>query len=442
MRVLAHRPTSRRCHARVTPHFTLPIAIGDEVNTRGFSHFLRSRMNLSPTHDHQTQQLPSRTYDHAFFRPIAAPMSEHSLRLDMPHQRPFKCEHCSEGLTQSHFGSASDHAWCTPGHRFDTDLASRNEALHNSSSHSYAEESSATTLADQEYVSSSPCRSSFSHAADNSHLYTTTDVPMHACPLISLPPTLSAWRPESAQQVLPSHSDGGTPATSWQEKRVTTQENIWKYQPVADAQWASAGLDYEAQFASSPESIDDSVSETASLTASACDSPNNQSFRTSNILAGRSWLNSCAENSYGQLMPHDRHQSIWHSVEDGSGSPILGVRTFDDDDFATFQQLRHPRSTPTQGSYHPLRMVFQDQSAAAETQTKEDRSRLDQQLLAWRKEGLSYKQIKLQGRFSEAESTLRGRYRALTKASKDRVRKPCWTARDVSRCTSSLSAIY
>ena len=45
--------------------------------------------------------------------------------------------------------------------------------------------------------------------------------------------------------------------------------------------------------------------------------------------------------------------------------------------------------------------------------------------------GLSYKEIRRQGRFKEAESTLRGRYRTLTKSKEERVRRPNWTATDL-----------
>lgn len=56
----------------------------------------------------------------------------------------------------------------------------------------------------------------------------------------------------------------------------------------------------------------------------------------------------------------------------------------------------------------------------------------DQLLVHWKLAGMSYKEIKAKGRFEEAESTLRGRFRALTKDPGDRVRKPRWTKRDVS----------
>lgn len=68
-------------------------------------------------------------------------------------------------------------------------------------------------------------------------------------------------------------------------------------------------------------------------------------------------------------------------------------------------------------------------SPDTELSSSDDR---DDLLVQWKLEGMSYKEIKARGRFREAESTLRGRFRALTKDPKQRVRKPHWTRRDVS----------
>jgi hypothetical protein len=57
----------------------------------------------------------------------------------------------------------------------------------------------------------------------------------------------------------------------------------------------------------------------------------------------------------------------------------------------------------------------------------------DMFILECRKKGLSYKYIREKGGFTVAESTLRGRFRSLTKNRCERVRKPQWTATDVSR---------
>lgn len=51
--------------------------------------------------------------------------------------------------------------------------------------------------------------------------------------------------------------------------------------------------------------------------------------------------------------------------------------------------------------------------------------------------GMSYKDIRKKGKFTEAESTLRGRYRTLTKHKAARVRKPEWNDNDVC-CTACL----
>ncbi|PIG88167.1 hypothetical protein AARAC_007275 [Aspergillus arachidicola] len=53
-------------------------------------------------------------------------------------------------------------------------------------------------------------------------------------------------------------------------------------------------------------------------------------------------------------------------------------------------------------------------------------------LVECKRRGLSYKDIKRIGGFKEAESTLRGRYRTLTKSKEQRVRKPQWEEKDIS----------
>ncbi|KAJ5183711.1 hypothetical protein N7492_001327 [Penicillium capsulatum] len=53
-------------------------------------------------------------------------------------------------------------------------------------------------------------------------------------------------------------------------------------------------------------------------------------------------------------------------------------------------------------------------------------------LISCKQRGLSYKDIKRIGGFKEAESTLRGRFRTLTKTKEQRVRKPKWLDRDIN----------
>lgn len=69
--------------------------------------------------------------------------------------------------------------------------------------------------------------------------------------------------------------------------------------------------------------------------------------------------------------------------------------------------------------------------AEAQTQRKDE----DTILLEGKRDGLTYKEIRKKMRTRVAESTLRGRYRSLTKERKNRVRKPVWTEKDVSALT-------
>ncbi len=64
--------------------------------------------------------------------------------------------------------------------------------------------------------------------------------------------------------------------------------------------------------------------------------------------------------------------------------------------------------------------------------SRRDTSR-DDELRRYRSQGMSYREIKQRFGFTEAESTLRGRYRTLTKDKNKRVRKPIWKDKDVSQ---------
>lgn len=71
---------------------------------------------------------------------------------------------------------------------------------------------------------------------------------------------------------------------------------------------------------------------------------------------------------------------------------------------------------------------------------EKSRNTRDEYLQEARRRGLSYKEIKRRGGFAEAESTLRGRIRILSKPKEMRVRKPQWGRSDVSY--HSRTAIY
>ncbi|KAL5354899.1 hypothetical protein ACLOAV_000990 [Pseudogymnoascus australis] len=72
-----------------------------------------------------------------------------------------------------------------------------------------------------------------------------------------------------------------------------------------------------------------------------------------------------------------------------------------------------------------------DPFASPTPQPPMTRTTKDAFLITSKQAGMSYRAIRQAGNFSEAESTLRGRYRTLTKQKEERVRKPEWTAGDV-----------
>ncbi|GAB1319987.1 Myb-like domain-containing protein [Madurella fahalii] len=61
----------------------------------------------------------------------------------------------------------------------------------------------------------------------------------------------------------------------------------------------------------------------------------------------------------------------------------------------------------------------------------DDRMSKDDFLVKHKQMGMTYKEIRRIGGFTEAESTLRGRYRTLTKSREARVRKPEWSEKDL-----------
>ncbi|KAL2128188.1 hypothetical protein VTI74DRAFT_9536 [Chaetomium olivicolor] len=68
-----------------------------------------------------------------------------------------------------------------------------------------------------------------------------------------------------------------------------------------------------------------------------------------------------------------------------------------------------------------------------------DRMSKDEFLVRQKQLGMTYKEIRRMGGFTEAESTLRGRYRTLTKCREARVRKPEWGEKDVGFLSFFLS---
>jgi len=97
------------------------------------------------------------------------------------------------------------------------------------------------------------------------------------------------------------------------------------------------------------------------------------------------------------------------------------------------------KSPPSKGSKHSKAALSSaDTKAEADQGNSSDRAARDEYLLDAKRKGMTYREIRLKGGFTEAESTLRGRYRTLTKSKENRVRKPEWEDKDV--CAAPISS--
>ncbi|KAI9806622.1 MAG: hypothetical protein M1825_006079 [Sarcosagium campestre] len=154
------------------------------------------------------------------------------------------------------------------------------------------------------------------------------------------------------------------------------------------------------------------------------------------------------------LSHHDKAEQRYHG-EDGNDEDededervcwLLSSRvTADDEQVGNTEEpfRRRPgsnfRRTPTPG---PTRTFSHPSHAASSRGTRRQRreNAKDMFLVRSKLAGMSYKDIRAQGRFTEAESTLRGRFRTLTKVKEKRLRKPKWTDHDIHLLTEAVQS--
>ena len=121
---------------------------------------------------------------------------------------------------------------------------------------------------------------------------------------------------------------------------------------------------------------------------------------------------------------------------------LFKSRSGSDEEEESNQPYRSPTSkakasSPKRVSLAPLKLFVPKRiepkpaELSAASQGTQDRDVKDDFLVKSKLSGMSYKEIRRQGNFTEAESTLRGRFRTLTKHKAARVRKPEWCENDV-----------
>ena len=137
--------------------------------------------------------------------------------------------------------------------------------------------------------------------------------------------------------------------------------------------------------------------------------------------------------------PKRRHVKVTgvgnHSHRNRSPSPIITAPVVHSSSrrsaTAPQKSSRPKKIEPMPGT--PATQPWNNNSqTTAMTQAMHHRDAKDDFLVRSKLAGISYKDIRRQGKFIEAESTLRGRFRTLTKHKTARVRKPEWDDNDVS----------
>lgn len=126
---------------------------------------------------------------------------------------------------------------------------------------------------------------------------------------------------------------------------------------------------------------------------------------------------------------HDRDAPRWSSISPGASSKPSSDASFASShhsvtSLASTMSLTSPPVTTAV-------MKTSTDSSPLASNSAQRRANKDAILVHWKRAGMSYKEIKERGNFQEAESTLRGRFRTLTKSKELRVRKPRWEKRDV-----------
>jgi hypothetical protein len=129
-------------------------------------------------------------------------------------------------------------------------------------------------------------------------------------------------------------------------------------------------------------------------------------------------------------MPYRTHEYQINSAPVNS-APVNG-RPIDDrpNEYRTYSENNQINTSREEAVWDRSQERFQDHFPSQQAQ--DTRKSDDAILLRGKRDGLTYKEISKKMHIKCAESTLRGRYRALTKARQDRVRKPVWRERDVS----------
>ncbi|KAF5873457.1 uncharacterized protein Bfra_004917 [Botrytis fragariae] len=250
-----------------------------------------------------------------------------------------------------------------------------------------------------------------------------------------------------------------------QDDELENFEETWNDGWVKESEWPPApfipstikprALNLSASFTSTA-----STTTRASSQASAFSPESTVVTSTSDYTASPS-----AEGLTEDHIPQSRSRHMLPSSRPARNDDIISKR-FDEDETATDRPVenRHPSaSTPISAirntrSHRIIKNDFEIKHSNVPLTPKNDLldgkpsstigntpllTRFEQNdfLIRSRQAGMSYKAIRSNGNFAAAESTLRGRFRTLTKDKKDRVRQPKWTDNDIQLLSKAVKKL-
>lgn len=167
---------------------------------------------------------------------------------------------------------------------------------------------------------------------------------------------------------------------------------------------------------------------------------------TGHYIANRSTLVDLGRETYdtsNTFMGYDGNE-VYGGMPHGDDSDVHGTFDFNLPSYNTNHFNAHGTmcdALPSNGHLATDGSVVSYDGASSHSRSRQHGLRdeeLDRKLVAWRNAGMSYKEIMAKGNFGLEESTLRGRYRTLTKTKDQRLRKPVWDARAVSSALISF----
>ena len=228
---------------------------------------------------------------------------------------------------------------------------------------------------------------------------------------------------------------------------LSTPVDVSKYQNIQRHEWLEAPTDYTGTSPASPTTFDGS--------------PHSQDIQTfdDHMADHETYQWGAVDYPAPQAEPRLSLPSSSFTEDDSSASPAMSHDAFNQpvggpswptamfgqpdvvppSRYHTFGRIQQPTTAApyeierpsSQSSNSAPSIVPTMRSRATPPDDEHYIKRRDSMLVDLRRKGHSYKEIKRMGRFREAESTLRGRLRTLTKDKTERVRKPKWNRRDV-----------